>query len=301
MGIAVGLLTYNRPELAIKTIKSLLVDNRQLSRIFVFDDGSDIANIQRISDFCSNHSIITIIGNRINQGYQKNLQRAMKYLSRVEEKLVFICESDMLLSRNWADLAIRAFELSSDSVALSVMLHRDQLEKFRSLIFKERCLTGYDARYPHLKQDKFGDECYVDMPDSNKNIKMLNTKIIYVSNGVGSIILKTKTLKNICLYLDDMSLHPMNEDAWMHYMCFKVNNYKSRSIMALDPGLALTHGGGMHGAMHLNNVRWMGNILWRNTISAATMVFVMRVVYYLFHFNYFLQYIVKKFKKKYNS
>jgi glycosyltransferase involved in cell wall biosynthesis len=272
MSISVGLLTYNRSKIAIKTIKSLLND-QFLNKIFIFDDGSCKGDFDILSNFCRQHSKITIYQNSSNQGYQSNLKRAIKFMSNLTDEFIFICESDMLLAEGWGRMVIESFDLSEDSIALSVMLHQDQLQKYRSLIFKERCLTGHDVRYPFLDANAFDDTCYIDMPDNNKSITMSHTTIIYVSNGVGSIIFRLYALKKIALFLEDMNNHLNDEDVWLHYACFKVNGYNSKSIMALDPGLALTAGGGEHGAMHLNNVRWMGSVLRRNKTTAFIMIF----------------------------
>ena len=89
--------------------------------------------------------------------------------------------------------------------------------------------------------------------------------IKFVSNSVGSLIFKKHALNKIYLNVNKLKDHVNDEDAWLSYMCFKANKFNPKSLMVLDPGIALTFGEpGLHGHMFLNNLRWNGNFLWRN-------------------------------------
>ena len=49
--------------------------------------------------------------------------------------------------------------------------------------------------------------------------------------------------------------------------------------MVLDPGIALTFGDtGLHGAMILQNQRWIGNFFWRYNWSAPATHFLLRLI-----------------------
>jgi hypothetical protein len=188
----------------------------------------------------------------------------------------------MLLSKGWGYAAIQVFNRSKDSVALSMMLHRDQLSKNRSIIFKNRCLTGEDSRYPETKgRPPFGSNCYTSLPDREEVIIFDMYKIRFVSNSVGTFMFKREALKEICSHINVLTNFKDQEDAWLSYMCFSVNKYNSKSLMVLDPGLALTFGEpGLHGAMHLNNLRWSGSLFWRSSFAS----FITRSYYYMLFF-----------------
>ena len=191
--IPVALLTYNRADTAIKSIESLLEDVN-IKDIAVFDDGSNHQEISKLESFCSNYSIIKIYKNKKNFGYPHNLKRALSYLTGLQDELVFLCESDMLLVKNWSTFVFEAFDNSPDSIALSVMLHQDQLTKNRSQIFKERCLTGSNPYNPSAKKIPFGDKCYEEMPDKQAYVKLSKNIIKYVTNSVGTIIFRKEYL-----------------------------------------------------------------------------------------------------------
>ena len=156
------------------------------------------------------------------------------------------------------------------------------LSKNRSFIFKNRCLTGEDSRYPGTKgRVPFGSKCYTSFPDREEAVTFDKYKIRFVSNSIGTFVFKKEALKEIYSHIDVLSSFKDQEDAWLSYMCFSVNKYNSKSLMVLDPGLALTFGEpGLHGAMHLNNLRWDGSLLWRGGFAS----FVTRAYYYTLFF-----------------
>jgi len=176
----------------------------------------------------------------------------------------------MLLVKDWSIHVFEAFARSPESIALSVMLHQDQLQYNRSKIFRVRCLTGYDSRFPNTKgRLPFGTQCFNEMPDAQTHIKLSQSTIKFVSNSIGSIIFCKDYLEKIIPYLGELKKFPKQEDAWLGYMCFKVNSYHPHSFMVLDPGLAFTFGeNGLHGDMSLNNLRWMGSMFWRHSFLA---------------------------------
>lgn len=280
--ITVALLTYNRSKTVVQSIKSILNDKNHI-QLIIFDDGSDPEQFIFIEQYCAKYPQIKIFKNEKNMGYQNNLIKALNYLSNCDSQIVFLCESDMLLTKNWSDYVFEAFNASRDSVALSAMLHEGQFGEHRSAIFRERCITGCDPRFPHTRgREPFGKECYVKMPDAEKSIKISGTNIRFIANSVGSIIFKKEYLKKIILYLDELKKFPVQEDAWLSYMCFKVNQYHPRSFMVLDPGIAFTFGEkGLHGDMILCNVRWLGSIFWKSSFMAqCSKVFLKKYIQY---------------------
>jgi len=285
--ISVAFLTFNRSKTAIKSIRSVANDP-YVKDITIFDDCSQLDEIKLIKEFCKSYKNISIRNNKKNLGYQGNLIQALKYLSQKDTDFVFVCESDMLLSNGWGSAVDKAFKVSNDSVALSVMLHKDQMLNNRSEIFKMRSLTGNDPRYPEIKDRKaFGNKCYTDMPNNQSYMKIKRHTIKYVSNSIGSLIFKKGSLKIIYSHTNRLHDYVNDEDAWLSYMCFKVNEYHPKSLMVLDPGIAFTFGEpGLHGHMFLNNLRWDGNFLWRN----KTLAFIIRS----FHLLRFSPYIILK-------
>lgn len=283
--ISVAFLTYNRSKTSIKSLRSVVSDPN-VTDIVIFDDGSDANEIGLIQKFAKNNKKISIRTNKKNLGYQINLSKALKYLSTKDSDLLFLCESDMLLSFGWGNSINEAFKISTESVALSAMLHRDQMRKNRSAIFQSRSLTGYDPRYPENKHNKpFGTRCYTQMPSDQEYLKLNRHTIKFVSNSVGSLIFKKSALKKIFLNINKLKDHVNDEDAWLSYMCFKVNNFNPKSLMVLDPGIALTFGEpGLHGHMFLNNLRWDGSFAWRN----KTLAFLIRRYYLLIYSPYII-------------
>lgn len=268
--ITVAMLTYNRSLTAIRSLQSVATSPGV--HVNIFDDGSDAEHLAVLERCCFDFPNVRLVKNPHNLGYCNNLIQALRYLANANTELVFLCESDMLLAEGWASVVDKAFKLSDDSVALAAMLHQDQVTLGRSADFRRRCLEGVieysDIDKPVVVKAPFGS-CYTDFPDEQPHLRLDSHTLLYTSNSVGTIFFRRNFLLSILDHLDNLRFFPWQEDAWMCWACFAYNGFSPKSIMVLDPGLALTIGeDGLHGAMRLQNVRWSGSFLWRHKFTA---------------------------------
>lgn len=281
--IAVAMLTYNRSHTALRSLKSV-ASSPGVCSVTVFDDGSDAKNLAVLEKGCFDFPNVRLVKNPQNLGYCKNLIQALRHLASAETELVFLCESDMLLADGWVSAVDQAFKLSNCSVAMAAMLHQDQITPGRSASFQRRCLEGV-TKYSGSDNEVFEKmpfgSCYTEFPDEQPSIRSGSYEIWYTSNSVGTIFFRRSFLLGIIGNLENIRFFPEQEDAWICWACFAFNRYSPKSLMVLDPGLALTIGeNGLNGAMRLNNVRWSGNVLWRNNRTAKMILFLYWVVEY---------------------
>ena len=276
--ILVAILTYNRSSTAATSINSIALNSDKNVEIIVFDDGSSLEHLSSIRSVCALYPNLTLVESQSNQGYAKNLLRALHYMATQQTDLSFLCESDMLLCPNWPNLIRNAFYFSPESVALSPMLHKRQLEPDNSERFRQRCLHGQvlTSQSGHITEVKtpFGSS-YTALPDHQTPIKTQSSLIRYVSNSVGTLAFRTSFLRQSMATLTDVLNYPSQEDAWISWLCFYQNNFSPKSLMALDPGIAFTFGEeGLHGPMQFSNLRWAGSFFWRYPyISTVTSYF----------------------------
>ena len=268
--ISVAILTYNRSKTAIRSICSVAHNSDKYVEIFVFDDGSNYEDLKNIKQCIEQLPNVTLFESPQNCGYAKNLVRALSFLAERQSIFSFICESDMLLSPGWASRVRHAFYYSPESVALSGMLHKDQLTSLRSERFRCRCLYGevIKSSTGQIVEEKqpFGS-CYTELPNKQAPIKLPGFKIRYISNTVGTIVFRSSFLDSILDRIEEVYNYKFQEDAWLSWYCFTGNRYSPKSLMVLDPGIALTFGEeGLHGPMQFANLRWSGSIFWRYPI-----------------------------------
>lgn len=273
----VAVPTYNRSDTAIKAIKSL-VNDRFVGEIYVFDDGSSSDHLEKLRALCEDYGNVHLCENIKNLGWAGNIKQALGVLAKAETEYVFLCESDMMLADGWGSIVNDAFCESAESVALSAMLHRNQLRPNRSAEFRKRCLDGGGvikvlSDGTEILRDPFGS-CYVEYPDEQLPVKMHNYKICYTSNSVGTIFFRSIFLKKFIDDIDQMLKYSHQGDAWLSWVCFSYNDFNPKSLMVLDPGIALTFGeDGLNGRMMLNNVRWIGKWWWRYMWSSELIRF----------------------------
>lgn len=268
----VAVLTYNRGNTAVKSINSIALDPCVAS-VCVFDDGSTEDNIALLRNCSESHECVKIIENKNNMGYCSNLIKALRYLSQAKTEYVFLCESDMLLAEGWGKMADEAFCHSPESVVLSAMLHRDQLTQNRSARFRKRCLEGVYRTLANGSKEQIEKpfpSSYTLYPDAQPIVELGRQNLRYVSNSIGTLIFRTAFMKKILHDLEQIHEYPEQEDAWLSWACFAYNDFCPKSLMVLDPGIALTFGKiGLHGAMILCNLRWIGSWWWRYCWTSA--------------------------------
>lgn len=291
----VAFLTYNRGRDAVKSISSVACDP-YVNSVRVFDDGSSEDDLKLIQNCVQQYSNVALVESPRNLGYCENLLKALDYLSKADTEYAFLCESDMLLAKGWGKMALDGFLRSPESVILSPMLHRDQLISNRSAHFRERCIKGDYKLLPNGKKcwikKPFGSS-YDIFPDAQHVISLKHQKIRYVSNSIGTLIFRTFFLKEIVRYKEQIREYPQQEDAWLSWACFAYNNFNPKSMMVLDPGLALTFGDkGLHGLMILSNLRWIGSLWWRYN-WAATLIRSFYALKYRFSISNLVRFLKK--------
>jgi len=268
----VAVLTYNRGFTAVKSINSVAHDPHVAS-VCIFDDGSTEENKALLRGCAEEYENVTLVENAKNSGYCNNLMKALRYLSQAKTEYVFLCESDMLLAEGWGGMAYNSFCHSPESVALSAMLHCDQLTPNRSARFRKRCLEGVyrtlaDGSKEQIK--KPFPSCYTLYPDAQPIVHLGRQNLRYVSNSVGTLIFRKVFIDKIISDVEQLRGYPEQEDAWLAWAYFAYNDFNPKSLMVLDPGIALTFGtDGLHGPMILSNLRWIGSWLWRYCWTSA--------------------------------
>ena len=254
----VSLLTFERPTSAIRSARSLLASSL-VDELLICDDHSGAENYKKLKEAIGTDKRVTFFRNSKNLGYQRNLRASINRLIEKKSPYLFVCESDMILTPNWAKMAIEVFQSDADIAAIAPMLHRDQLRKDRSLLFYFRTFFGKDPRYPKLNFHPFGNNFAPTMPNTIEPVKIKYGQIRFTQNSVGTIMFKGDILKKISSRLGHVTKHPGDEDAYLSYLIFHVNEFASKSLAVLDPGLAMTtYERGLHGQMYFNNVRWQG-------------------------------------------
>lgn len=269
LSITVAILTFNRGRTGCRSIRSVAKESR--CNVVVFDDCSNAHEYEQIRRCCERFRNVRLVRNERNIGFAQNLIQALTYLASSESELVFLCESDMLMCDNWLQYVEEAFALSDDSIAMSPMLHVDQLRRGRSEEFRQRCLFGGVRKgiFSRHMTKPFGSS-YEELPDEQEWVRLRGFKVRYVSNSIATLIYRRR---HLCLLLErksDLLEHKGAEDAWLCWALFATNKFNPKSLMALDPGLALTIGSaGLNGFMPANNLRWYGSFVWRNPITAT--------------------------------
>lgn len=268
----VAVLAYNRGKTAVKSINSIARDP-YVASICAFDDGSTEENKLLLRSCAEKYENVTLVENAKNSGYCNNLIKALRYLSQAKTKYVFLCESDMLLAEGWGWMAYNSFRRSPESVAFSPMLHRDQLTPNRSARFRKRCLEGVYKTLANGSKEQIKkpfQSCYAVYPDAQPIVALGRQNLRYVSNSVGTLIFRKLFINKIIGDVEQLREYSGQEDAWLSWACFAYNNYNPKSLMVLDPGIALTFGGeGLHGPMICNNLRWTGSWWWRYRGTSA--------------------------------
>jgi len=258
--ISVAILSYNRASVFVRCIKSIVKGGGDL-RIKVFDDCSSMNDFKIIREECDKHENVELIQNKANKGYRNNFIDAIKWLALEKQSdYLFLCESDMLLSDEWEEKAINAFNSSTESVALSMMLHREQCS-----------IKHYNVLSPS-RREGIEREYFLECSKQKEVGVLEGAEIKYVVSTVGTFMFRGSISNKILDVIDQLHSYEGYEDEWYSEMFFKLNNWNSRSIMVLDPGLALTIGPpGLHGNMMLENKRWAGSFLWRNRLTSELM------------------------------
>jgi len=269
--IAVAVLTYNRSKTAIRSIESIIASPK-VDSIYIFDDGSSDRDIENLEFLCNKYTNLKLIKNKKNIGYAENLIQALEYLAKLDNEFLFICESDMLLTDKWGECAIDILQHSPDSVALSPMLHRDQIKKNSSRYYQNVYMYGEfynDSLGKKIYTKKPFGSTYKVLPNQLKPKKIGNYKVFYSSNSIGTILFKKAFLKILIKNINEIRNYPKYEDGWLSWACFAFNNFSPKSIISPDPGMAFTFGGkGLHGYAILTNARWNGSFWWRYEITA---------------------------------
>ena len=291
--VTVAILAYNRSDAFVRCIKSIATDDT-VQEVAVFDDCSAKDHFSVIEKACGQYKRVALNRNPVNLGYSQNLLQALYYLKKAKTPYAFLCESDMLLARDWGYYIDKAFELSSESVALSPNLTHYQLSRCFSQNLRHDHFKSYSQNFlskkANLKDDDSWEYIVNSEPLDIPYLRYGQFKLRYVSCSVGTLVFKTDFLRKIGVHLVELGNYSGREDSWLSWACQYFNYNLQTSLISLDPGLALALGEpGLNGSAITTNLRWHGNILWRYSFisSAVRILYVISEkikARFLFHF-----------------
>jgi hypothetical protein len=243
--IYIAILSFNRPEQFIQSLKSLIpniqnIINEVDYEIRVFDDCSSKINFLKIKNFILNlyDNKISIIRKKKNSGYAKNYFSAIQwFVKKKNDKGVFyVHESDLYLDKFWLKKSIFLLERSTNKV-ISPFHHRNHLfKKSHSIKIYNNFRNNFGKKFLKKKNITY-NKIYLNEGKFFK--KIYNIKAFRSFAGIGSRVAGYAYWKNIIHNKNYFFRFRGKEDMVLSFFANKDGIYfvPGSAKIAIKPGL----------------------------------------------------------------
>lgn len=238
--ITVLVLTFNRPEavkLSLEALSASIRKSSQTHAIHLIDDGSEVENYEKIKKICADFfdkNCVTFHRSRENLGYNANLIRAIKLaktLTANEHNILYIHESDMIVSSNWISKLMELLTKYPDLVVTPVHLKDHLSPQYQRKLVNE----AIKPKGLYLSKRKFSSP-----------IKNYTRKIQECYGTIGTLAFKQKFLDQLAANENMLSELKGGEDALISYLA-------NENLVCTFPGQSRIHPSlGLHGDMSSN-------------------------------------------------
>lgn len=231
--ITVLLLSFNRPAAVKSSIEALSVSlkkSKQAYTIHLFDDGSKIENYEKIKKTCVDlfdGGCVTFHRTLENFGYNANLIRAIRFtktLTLDEDSVIYIHESDMIVSSNWIWKLIDILTQCPDLVVTPVHLTDHLFPEYQRLLVN-KALSKHRLYLPKRQR--------------SSTLKRSKLKVLGCYGTIGTLAFKRGFHKKLAENENVLSDLVGSEDAFLSYLADEnlVYTFPGQSRIHPSPGL----------------------------------------------------------------
>ncbi|MDR2311022.1 MAG: glycosyltransferase [Brucellaceae bacterium] len=211
--ILIMLPTYNRPDLILRTVNSIISQNYQNFKIFIFNDGS-VTSYSKLEELISGNERVIYYKSKMNVGINKSRNFMIDYFKKInisKNTYIFTISDDDFLAE--LSLETIADEISKHSTKNWLCFNCNSLSKH---IFSNNDYDKYDEiTYKKYMKNYKGDKHFVFKFNAIQNIRYPDK---YFKNGFEHIYYHKirykiftipKTVKNIEYQDDGLSVSPI--------------------------------------------------------------------------------------------
>lgn len=212
--------TYNRPELIIRSVKSILSQEYKNCKVYIFNDGSN-EDYSQLESIIKPYNYIRYIKLKKNIGINKIRNIFLKKISNEQESYFFtLSDDDFLLESSLSKMSDIIIEQKSENwYCFNVISKSKEIEKNSD--YKEK----FFIKYEDFQKNYLGDKHFVIARKAVNNIKYP----IFFKNGYEHIFYKKIARKhNILVYpLSVKVIQYMSDGLTMSDLYSNTNYFKN--------------------------------------------------------------------------